>query len=79
MNDAQTIQNPGNIPVVYSLPQCAKAYNLPPYALRRWIKEGKLKAIHSGRKIFINADTLNTFLSGSGAAESVNNGIRIIK
>ena len=80
MNTAEnTIPKPDNIPVVYSIPQCAAAYNLPAYALRRWIKEGKLKAVRSGRKIFINTDVLNSFLASGGMFEPVSGGIRQVK
>lgn len=78
MNELQAV--PGKVPVVLTIPQCAKVYNLSPYTLRRWVKTGVLNAIRSGKKIFINTDTLNNFLSSGGGLEPVNhNGIRIIK
>ncbi len=79
-NNLQTAAAPDNIPVVLTIPECAKAYNLPPYALRRWVKTGALKAVRSGKKIFINTDVLNKFLQGGGeyAQEGNYGSIRVI-
>lgn len=78
MGNVQPTAISDKIPTVLSIPQCAAAYNLPPYALRRWIKEGKIKTVLSGRKMFINTNLLNDFLAGGGIVEPVNGGIRII-
>lgn len=57
-----------NIPIVLTIPEAAAAYNLPPYTLRRWVKTGELKAVRSGRKVFINSAVLNEFLRGGLSA-----------
>ena len=57
-----------NIPIVLTIPEAAAAYNLPPYTLRRWVKTGELKAVRSGRKVFINSAVLNEFLRGGISA-----------
>ena len=76
MSNVQSSAIPNRIPTVLSIPQCAAAYNLPPYTLRRWIKEGKLKVIRSGRKMFVNTGVLNDFLASGGMFEPGNIGIR---
>ena len=62
--------NAHTIPIVLTIPEAAAAYNLPPYTLRRWVKTGELKAVRSGRKIFINSGVLNDFLQGTPAAQA---------
>ena len=77
----QADYTPNNIPIVLTIPECARAYHLSPYALRRWVNTGELKAVRSGKKIFINTSVLNEFLQGGGQCEPIGSygGIRVIK
>lgn len=79
MDNTQVMEKPDNIPVVYSIPQLAAVSGLPLHAIRRWIKEGKFPVVRSGRKIFINLDVFNNFLTSGCMFEPVSGGIRQVK
>lgn len=49
--------------------RCIKAaaheLNISEYALRRWVKQGVVPAVYSGKKALINLDSLIAFLGGA--------------
>ena len=51
------------IPLVVTAKECAEMTNLPIFAIRRWICEGRFPVIRSGRRIFINMDKFREFLA----------------
>lgn len=42
--------------------EAAQSRNIPEYAVRRWVAEGTLPAVKSGKKYLLAAENLDAFL-----------------
>lgn len=42
----------------------AEGFNVSEYALRRWIKDGKIRAVYSGSKAYLRYDAVLAVLNG---------------
>ena len=42
----------------------AQELNISEYALRRWVKQGLVPAVYSGKKALVNIDKVIAFLGG---------------
>lgn len=58
-----------NMPLVLSVREAAQRAGVPEYALRRWIAQGSVHAVKSGRKLFVTWGSLVRFLSGAECVE----------
>lgn len=57
-------------PKMLTIRAAADEFGLPVFAVRNWVKQGKLPAVFAGRKALINAETLADYLRGQSHAES---------
>lgn len=65
------------VPKMATIKETAEIFRLPEYFIRQLVKSGKVIAINSGRKIFVNvekfAELLNTNVVNSDEDEDQNN------
>lgn len=64
------------MPTMLTIKEAAQTRNIPEHAVRRWVAEGALPAVRSGKKYLLAAENLDAFLlSGppqkEGAADAV--------
>ena len=59
-----------NIPRMMTVREAAKTGILPEYTIRAMIKQGQIPAVYSGKKAFINFDTLCEYLSNLTVREN---------
>ena len=43
----------------------AEGYNISEYALRQWVKDGRVPAVYSGKKAYIRYDSATNAVTGS--------------
>lgn len=67
MNETQATTN--HAPHMLSIRAAAKEYGLPEYALRCWVKCGKVHAVYAGSKALVNCNQLVDFLRGERHAD----------
>jgi len=53
---------------LYTINQAAKERDVPPFAVRGWVKAGEIRSIKSGRRIYVTLDALDAFIDGASAA-----------
>lgn len=56
-------------PKMLTIRAAADEFGLPVFAVRNWVKQGKLPAVFAGRKALINAETLADYLRGHSHAD----------
>ena len=60
-----TISINKTMPRMRCIKAAAHELNISEYALRRWVKQGLVPAVYSGKKALINLDSLIAFLGGA--------------
>lgn len=56
-------------PRMLTIKAAAEEFCVPVFAVRQWVKQGKLPAVFAGRKALINAETLADYLRGQSHAD----------
>ena len=51
-------------PKMRCIKAAAQELNISEYALRRWVKQGLVPAVYSGKKALLNLDSVIAFLGG---------------
>lgn len=59
-----TISINKTMPRMRCIKAAARELNISEYALRRWVKEGLVPAVYTGRKALVNLDNVVDFLRG---------------
>ena len=68
-----------NKTVMLTINATAERVGLSAYIIRKWAKNGTIKAIRAGNKIFINNDDLDNYLNGHTLTDNVEEIENIIK
>ncbi|WP_303836102.1 helix-turn-helix domain-containing protein [Ruminococcus flavefaciens] len=68
-----------NKTVMLTINATAERVGLSAYIIRKWAKNGTIKAIRAGNKIFINNDDLDNYLNGHTLIDNVEEIENIIK
>lgn len=59
-----TISVEKTTPRMRCIKAAAQELNISEYALRRWVKQGLVPAVYSGKKALVNIDKVIAFLGG---------------
>lgn len=68
-----------NKTVMLTINATAERVGLSAYIIRKWAKNGTIKAIRAGNKIFINNNDLDNYLNGHTLTDNVEEIENIIK
>lgn len=63
-----TISINKTMPRMRCIKAAAHELNISEYALRRWVKQGLVPAVYTGRKALVNLDNVADFLRGGEQA-----------
>lgn len=53
-----------NRPVMLTIKEAAREFDVAVFAVRRWCREGKIQHVMAGNKTLINSQSMSDFLSG---------------